>query len=122
MVFMASQTVQPQKERGAAPIGKGKPVQVRLQDRQLMVLDQWIAPKPRPTRPQAIRTLIDLEIAASKRKNNDSRLSPDRLSRAHGVGDAIYCLARVHMIAVRSEAIGQFVKFGLGASARRKSK
>jgi hypothetical protein len=63
---MAKQTVQPQKRRGPAPTGKGEPVQVRLQPERMAVLDAWIAeqPEPQPTRPEAIRRLMEIGLTA----------------------------------------------------------
>jgi hypothetical protein len=60
-----------QKRRGPAPTGKGTPVLVRLQPKQLAALDVWIKrqPKPKPSRPEAIRRLIELALAAKKRSD-----------------------------------------------------
>ena len=46
--------------RGPKPTGKGKLVGVRLQPTLLRLLDDWIKrqPKPRLTRPEAIRRLL----------------------------------------------------------------
>ncbi|MBX9759374.1 MAG: hypothetical protein K2Y29_11415 [Beijerinckiaceae bacterium] len=63
---MAKQTVQPRKgKRGPPATGKGTPIQVRLQPPQLEDLDRWIAAQddPKPTRPQAIRVILDSAIA-----------------------------------------------------------
>ena len=62
---MAGQeTVQP-KKRGPKPTGVGTPIQVRLQPEQLAALDAWIEgqEEPRPSRPEAIRQLIDKALA-----------------------------------------------------------
>ena len=66
---MGQETVQPRKRRGPAPTGKGTPVQVRLQPKQLAALDAWVKrqPKPTPTRPEAIRRLIELGLSKAKR-------------------------------------------------------
>lgn len=58
---MAGQeTVQP-KKRGPKPTGIGTPIQVRLQPDQLAALDRWIEGQedPRPSRPEAIRRLLE---------------------------------------------------------------
>jgi len=57
---MATQeTLQPRK-RGPKPTGKGTPIQVRLQPDQLAKVDRWReAQDEKPTRPEAIRRLID---------------------------------------------------------------
>jgi hypothetical protein len=53
------------KRRGPKPTGKGVQIQVRIQPTQLTALYLWIAaqPSPKPTRPQAIRALMDLGLA-----------------------------------------------------------
>jgi hypothetical protein len=57
---MARQSVIPQKKRGPPATGKGMPIMVRVQPSQLEGLDRWIAQqKNAPTRPEAIRRLID---------------------------------------------------------------
>ncbi|KAB2872620.1 MAG: hypothetical protein F9K43_07530 [Bauldia sp.] len=58
-----ARTVQPQSRRrkpGPPATGKGTPVQVRLQPDLLAALDTFIAdqPEPTPTRPEAIRRLL----------------------------------------------------------------
>jgi hypothetical protein len=56
---MVSQTVLPKKRRGPTPTGKGTQIGVRLQPLLLNRLDEWIErQEPRPTRPQAIRSLL----------------------------------------------------------------
>ena len=53
------QTLASRKRRGPAPTGKGTPVTVRLQPDQLAALDAWIAQQgPAPTRPEAIRLIL----------------------------------------------------------------
>lgn len=49
------------KNPGGRPkTGVGTPVMVRLQSDQLAALDAWIADQePKPTRPEAIRILLD---------------------------------------------------------------
>jgi hypothetical protein len=67
---MAKQTVQPRKRRGPPPTGKGEPVQVRLQPDQMAALDGWTAgqPDPKPTRPEAIRRLLELGLKHAPRQ------------------------------------------------------
>ena len=56
---MKKQSVISKKKRGPAPTGKGTPILVRLQPRQMKALDAWIAKKKPPvTRPEAIRALL----------------------------------------------------------------
>jgi hypothetical protein len=58
---MRASTVIPRKKRGPTPTGKGTPVMVRLLPTPLNSLDAWIAaqPEPKPTRPEAIRRLVE---------------------------------------------------------------
>ncbi|MGJ0535547.1 hypothetical protein [Methylocystis sp.] len=61
-VVMARQTVIAQKKkRGPPATGKGAQIVVRMQPDALGSLDSWIAkqPEPQPTRPEAIRRLIE---------------------------------------------------------------
>lgn len=58
-------TLLTQKRRGPAPTGKGELVGVRLQPDMLKRLDSWISvqgPNP-PSRPEAIRRLLDNSLA-----------------------------------------------------------
>lgn len=52
------------KKRGRPATGRGESINVRLQPDQLAALDAWIAtqPAPHPSRPEAIRKLIDKAI------------------------------------------------------------
>ena len=61
---MTQANVISRKRRGPAPTGKGKPILVRLQPKQLAKLDAWIKrqPKPKPTRPEAIRQLMEKQL------------------------------------------------------------
>jgi hypothetical protein len=63
-------TFMQKKRRGPRPTGKGEPVQVRLQPGQMSVLDAWILkqPEPQPSRPEAIRRLIEQALAAEPKK------------------------------------------------------
>ena len=53
------------KKRGPAPTGKGQMIGVRLQPASLAELDAWIIaqPDPKPTRPEAIRRLVEKALA-----------------------------------------------------------
>lgn len=86
--FMAKKTVQPQKgKRGPPASGKGTPIHVRLQPCLLDDLDRWIAAQddPKPTRPQAIRVILDAAIVRPRAAKGGasgtqkSRAKPDRL-------------------------------------------
>lgn len=53
------------KSRGRPAVGVGTPVMVRLRPEEEQAIDAWIADqKGRVTRPQAIRELIRLGLAA----------------------------------------------------------
>lgn len=70
---MAKQTVLTKKgKRGPAATGKGTLVGVRLQPPDLAALDAWIAaqPEPSPSRPEAVRQLVNFGIAASIPRNS----------------------------------------------------
>ena len=62
---MAKQeTVQPRK-RGPKPTGKGVPIQVRMQPDELAKLDKWrVKIVDEPSRPEAIRRLVELGLKA----------------------------------------------------------
>jgi hypothetical protein len=53
------------KKRGPAPTGKGMLIGVRFQPSDLARLDGWIAEQsdPAPSRPEAIRRLLEKALA-----------------------------------------------------------
>src|SRR4051812_10690837 len=52
------------KKRGQPPTGKEVQIVVRMQPASLRALDAWLANQPdRPTRPEAIRRLVELALA-----------------------------------------------------------
>ena len=54
------------KKRGPPAPGKGEPILVRLQRTPLAALDHWIArQEDRPSRPEAIRRLVEQALAGS---------------------------------------------------------
>jgi hypothetical protein len=61
---MKKQTVIPRKKRGPPATGKGEPIVVRMHPPLLAGLDEWIAKQkqPFPTRPEAIRRLVELGL------------------------------------------------------------
>jgi len=68
-VYMARQTLlseKAKKKRGPAPTGVGTLIGVRFSPPNLSALDAWIAsqPEPRPSRPEAIRRLVERGLAA----------------------------------------------------------
>jgi hypothetical protein len=64
---MGKKTVVAKKKRGPAPTGKGVPVVVRMQPMPLAALDKWVTKqKDRPTRPEAIRRLVEIGMKAKK--------------------------------------------------------
>jgi hypothetical protein len=66
---MRKQTVITQKRRGPAPTGKGILLGVRLQPPAIAALDGWIANQDdEPSRPEAIRRLVELGLKAKGRK------------------------------------------------------
>jgi hypothetical protein len=66
-VPMAKQTVISRKRRGPAPTGKGAPTLVRLQPDLAGKIDAWSAKQEdAPSRPEAIRRLIDLGLKTKR--------------------------------------------------------
>ncbi len=59
--------VSPARKAGRPEKGIGQPITVRLHSRLLSELDGWIAGEDdRPSRPEAIRRLINLALADKK--------------------------------------------------------
>jgi hypothetical protein len=57
------------KKPGPAPTGIGTPVLVRLHPPALTAVDEWAAQQEdHPTRPEAIRRMIEQVLGASKKK------------------------------------------------------
>jgi hypothetical protein len=87
---MAGKTAIAQKRRrGPVPTGKGVMLGVRVQPPQLSALDAWIAaqPDPKPTRPAAIRRLIDAGLEANSLRAGAGRRSvelEDRIAEVKG--------------------------------------
>jgi hypothetical protein len=67
---MKKATVVPKKKRGPPATGHGQPIVVRMHPPQLKALDSWIAqqPPPFPSRPEAVRKLVDLALKAKAGK------------------------------------------------------
>jgi metal-responsive CopG/Arc/MetJ family transcriptional regulator len=64
---MAKRTVITQKRRGPAPTGKGTLIGVRLQPDLLARLDRWASGQDdKPSRPEAIRKLIEAGLKAKR--------------------------------------------------------
>ncbi|PDT76992.1 hypothetical protein CO675_10425 [Bradyrhizobium sp. C9] len=64
---MKRQTVITQKKRGPPPTGKGTLIGVRMQPDDLSAVDKWIAEQDAaPTRPEAIRRLVEIGLKANK--------------------------------------------------------
>ena len=60
--------------------GSGEQIQVRMQSPLLAALDAWIKdqPAPKPTRPDAIRQLLEIALSHTKRREP----SPDAAKKA----------------------------------------
>jgi hypothetical protein len=64
---MARRSVRPQKKKRGAP-GKGTLINLRLQPGPLARVDGWAAlQKDAPSRPQAVRRLVELGLAIAPR-------------------------------------------------------
>jgi hypothetical protein len=71
---MNARTVITQKRRGPAPTGKGTLVGVRLQPDALARLDDWIARQAdEPTRPEAVRRLMETGLEVVDQANRGKR-------------------------------------------------
>jgi Arc/MetJ-type ribon-helix-helix transcriptional regulator len=56
------------KKRGPPPTGRGTLIGLRLEPALLARIDRWAASqKDRPSRPEAIRRLVELELAIAQR-------------------------------------------------------
>jgi metal-responsive CopG/Arc/MetJ family transcriptional regulator len=65
---MKRQTVISRKKRGPPPTGKGEPIMVRVQPDLLEKLEAWRAYQDdRPSRPEAIRRLVEQALEKKKR-------------------------------------------------------
>jgi hypothetical protein len=73
---MPRKSVIPRKKRGPPPTGKGTPIVVRIQPRQLSTLDTWIKQQDAPlSRPEAVRRLIEKGLAgtiALRKRSNET--------------------------------------------------
>ena len=67
---MKKKIVIPKKKPGPPATSKGEPVVVRAHPLQLEALDNWIAqqPPPSPTRPEAVRRLLEIALAGSGKR------------------------------------------------------
>ena len=84
MESMAAETVIAKKRKGPPPTGKGTPVVVRMQPPALSALDAWRrAQEDLPSRPEAVRRLIEHGLEWSKRLS-DAQASKRIETRAHG--------------------------------------
>jgi hypothetical protein len=63
---MARQIVISRKKRGPPPTGKGTPILVRIQPKNLKTLDGWIASQTdKPSRPEAIRRIVEMALSGA---------------------------------------------------------
>ena len=70
----ASTTVITRKRRGPKPTGKGELVGVRLSPAPLLAVDAWALAQPdAPSRPEAIRRLVKMGLAADPATAPQSR-------------------------------------------------
>jgi hypothetical protein len=78
---MKSQNIKGKRGRGRPPTGKGEPLLVRVQPRQLAALDAWIwRQSPKPTRAEAIRKLVDAGLSIDP--NNSHRMRKQATTKA----------------------------------------
>jgi hypothetical protein len=75
---MAPRSVRPQKKKRGAP-GKGTLIKLRLQPGPLARVDQWAAlQKDAPSRPEAVRRLVELGLAIAPRAG----VRPEKAAKA----------------------------------------
>jgi hypothetical protein len=81
---MARQSVLSRKKRGPPATGKGTLIGVRLQPDPLSRLDKWSKSQDdKPSRPEAIRRLVELGLATSplaKRRSQKSRAKASEMA------------------------------------------
>jgi metal-responsive CopG/Arc/MetJ family transcriptional regulator len=57
------------KKPGPPPTGKGELIGVRIQPDQMKKLDEWISDQDdRPSRPEAIRRLVDQALKGKRKR------------------------------------------------------
>lgn len=72
------------KKRGRPPTGLGTPVQVRLHNDLLRAVDQWMREHEVRSRPEAVRQLVQLALAAAPPARRRSRgKRPDELNASN---------------------------------------
>jgi hypothetical protein len=82
---MRRQTLVSKKKRGPPATGQGTPIMVRLQPTALSALSTWIAGQDdKPTRPEAIRRLVELGLAGSDPAKHTSRKAAAKASDMAG--------------------------------------
>jgi hypothetical protein len=87
MVWMKRQSVITRKKRGPPATGKGTLIGVRLQPEPLERLDEWAASQDdRPSRPEAMRRLIQQGLASGPTLQSDKRAAT---KAAHMAGKQI---------------------------------
>jgi hypothetical protein len=84
---MKRQTVITKKKRGPKPTGQGELIGVRIHPPQMKALDVWIKtqPEPRPSRPEAIRRLVELGLAGAQSpapRNKRAAATARKMARA----------------------------------------
>jgi hypothetical protein len=82
---MARQSVLSQKKRGPPATGKGTLIGVRLQPDPLSRLDRWSnSQDDKPSRPEAIRRLVELGLTGSDPAKHTSRKAAAKASDMAG--------------------------------------
>jgi hypothetical protein len=85
MVFMKRQSLVPKKRRGPPPTGQGIQIQVRIQPDKLVELDRWIAAQSdQPTRPEAIRRIVERTLGRSARPKAANKRKAQKASELAG--------------------------------------
>ncbi|WP_179944852.1 hypothetical protein [Blastochloris viridis] len=105
---MKKQTVEPKKRRGPPPTGKGESVHLRLQPEIMAALDAWRHGQPdAPTRPEAVRRLVERELTASVGQMATDGKSHETSPAAVTFLAALYAIRNSAQIGAIAEALEQ---------------
>jgi hypothetical protein len=110
---MARQTVLSRKKRGPPATGKGTLIGVRVQPPSLTLLDAWIgAQGDKPSRPEAIRRLVELALNTTSPKGVPLNAVPANIPKdlAKRIDRWAKTMGKAH-----SEAMRHLLEIGLSA-------
>jgi metal-responsive CopG/Arc/MetJ family transcriptional regulator len=115
-----------QKKRGPPATGKGTLIGVRLQPPSLAGVDAWAAAQEdKPSRPEAIRRLVELSLSALRPQEahadlaHPSELSKGTIGLAPDLTQRVDRWAKANGKASHSEAMRHLLELGLRAPKRK---